>query len=79
MTSEKAAKGYLWAKPNDSRGRVCGIYQVSHGAGEHGSQVGMERNVQRGKRQVCVNHKGARVIKSPPKRCFIGSLSLLIT
>lgn len=63
MMLEKAAKGCLWAKPNDSRGRLCGIYQVSHGAGEkHGSQVGMERNVQSGKRQVCANHKGARVI-----------------
>ena len=39
MMLEKAAKECLWAKPNDSWGTVCGIYQVSQGAGEkHGNK-----------------------------------------
>ena len=43
MMSEKAAKGYLWVKPNDSRGGCVGYTKSAMGAGEkHGSQVGME-------------------------------------
>lgn len=59
MMLEKAAKECLWAKPNDSWGTVCGIYQVSQGAGEkHGNKKGWSEMSKEARGRLVLTTKG---------------------
>lgn len=59
MMLEEAAKEYPWAKPNGSWGPVCGIYQVSQGAGEkHGSKQGWSKMSKRARGRLVLTTKG---------------------